>query len=172
MCWKHIFLKFKFLFSRSSYVLYVQHGFLYLMPTRHKFTVCGGQGEGVLVHKLFLPQSTSIFRGSVSAFSAGGYTTILYVMVDIVKEIGPATPPTPPWLIFPSWWNICQKVAVVSLWVCTLRFHLPQTIYQKGFEVHSLKKYETFKQCMCAQNSCRKLLRNYKILFYRSEMCV
>ncbi len=47
-------------------------------------------------------QGQSRNRGSVSALSAGAYTTTLYVMVDIVKRGGRA--PTPP-PITPGWAN-------------------------------------------------------------------
>ncbi len=59
-------------------------------------------------------------RASVSALSVGAYTTTLYVMVDIVKGVGvhapPPLPPHKPGLIFPSWWNVCQKVAIATLY--------------------------------------------------------
>ncbi len=54
--------------------------------------------------------------GIVSVRSAGAYSTTLYVMVDIVKGGGSAPPP--PYqagLIFPSWWNVRQKVTIASL---------------------------------------------------------
>jgi hypothetical protein len=45
------------------------------------------------------------------------YTTTLYVLVDIVKGGGCGVDPQPhqPGLIFPSWWNVRQKVAVATL---------------------------------------------------------
>ncbi len=68
-------------------------------------------------------------RRSVSALSALSYscTTTLYFMVDIVKE-GWRAPPTltQDGLIFPSWWNIRQTVAVAILCVlCGLTPHRP-----------------------------------------------
>jgi hypothetical protein len=56
--------------------------------------------------------------GSVSALSAGVYTTTLYVMVNIVKGGGRA-PPTPhkPRLNFPPCWNVRLKAAVATLCV-------------------------------------------------------
>jgi hypothetical protein len=56
--------------------------------------------------------------GSVSALSAGAYTTALYVMVDIVKGGGACTlNPHRAGLIFPSRLNICQRVAIATLCV-------------------------------------------------------
>jgi hypothetical protein len=55
--------------------------------------------HGLSLHRLkrFSPQSTyrgrgEIGEGSLSALSAGGYTTTLYVMVTIVKGGGHAPP--------------------------------------------------------------------------------
>ncbi len=67
------------------------------------------------------PQSTYRGRveigGSVSALSAGVYTT-LYMMVDIVKGGWACTPhPHQAWQIFPSWRNVRQKVAIATLCV-------------------------------------------------------
>jgi hypothetical protein len=59
-------------------------------------------------------------RGSVSALSAGAYTTTLYILVDIVKGgCACISYPHQLGLICPSWWNVRQKVAVAIL--CTLR---------------------------------------------------
>jgi hypothetical protein len=55
---------------------------------------------------------------SVSALSAGAYTTTLYVMVNTVKSCGSAPPsPHQAGLIFPSWWHVRQKVAIATLCV-------------------------------------------------------
>ncbi len=67
---------------------------------------------------LLLPESTyRRNRGSVSAPSAGANTKTLYVMVDIVKGVGVYPHPHQAGLIFPSWWNIGQIMAICTLWL-------------------------------------------------------
>ncbi len=54
----------------------------------------------------------------VSPHSAGTYTTPLNVMVDKVKDGGRSPPPPhQAGLIFPSSWNVHQKVAIAALCV-------------------------------------------------------
>ncbi len=69
---------------------------------------------------LFIPQSTyrgGVEIGGVYALSAGAYT-IVYVMVDIVKGGAQCTHHShQPRQIFPSWWNIRQKVTIATLCV-------------------------------------------------------
>ncbi len=51
--------------------------------------------------------------GVYFALSAGEYTTTLLVMVDRMKGGGRATPHSHQAVLnLPSWWNVCQKVAI------------------------------------------------------------
>jgi hypothetical protein len=82
-------------------------------------TLCNYGVHGLLLHPLkrFSPQSTyrgrgEIGEGSLSALSARGYTTTLYVMVTIVKGGGHA-PPTHTSL---GWFYRCDGMYFARTW--------------------------------------------------------
>ncbi len=56
-------------------------------------------------------------RGSVSAISAGAYTTTLFVMVDLVKGGGRAPPPAPAWANFSIMMECTPEFDVATLCV-------------------------------------------------------
>jgi hypothetical protein len=64
-------------------------------------------------------------RGSVSALSAGAYTTTLYVMVNIVKGDGVHPQPSPDWANFSSMMDctlesgVCHSVCALCSPPCT-----------------------------------------------------